>query len=135
MLIFALLLAATPPAPAAPPATFTEAQSRDIGCVAVLGLVAYDQQRKAPGHDQYPDVRERGRKWAGQVGDRITNSTGLPQEVVAFAINEAVKGEQAKIGAMADPAPYVRSRVAECKSRMDADMLASQPLPKPVRSQ
>ncbi len=101
----------------------------------MLGLVAYDQQRKAPGHDQYPDVRERGRKWAGQVGDRITNSTGLPQEVVAFAINEAVKGEQAKIGAMADPVPYVRSRVTECKSRMDADMLASQPLPKPVRSQ
>lgn len=116
MLIFALALAA------APPAQLTDIQQRDIGCVALFGLVAYDQKRKAPGHDRYPDVQEKGRKWAGIVGDRVTAQSGLPAEIIGIAINEAVKAEQAAIGQATDPRAYVDGRMAQCSPLMDADL-------------
>ncbi len=123
MLVFALVLAA------ASPAELTEPQKRDIGCVALTGLVAYDQKRKAPGSDHYPDVRDKGRKWAGIVGDRVTAQSGLPAEVVGLAINEAVKAEQAAVGKSADPRAYVDGRMAQCVPLMEADLAAASTTP------
>jgi hypothetical protein len=133
MLIFALALTAAEPMP------LTEVHQRDIGCVAVLGLIAYDQGRSAPNAKDYPDMRETGQRWAGLVGTRIMEEIGQPREVVAFALTEAVKAEQGYAIKAADPAAYVRSRFATCRPIMETQLgvadAANAPLPKPVKAQ
>ena len=50
LLIFALLFLDQGPQP------FTETQSRDIGCVAVVSIISEEQRRDAPGANDYPDM-------------------------------------------------------------------------------
>ncbi|MEQ1551866.1 hypothetical protein [Sphingorhabdus sp.] len=117
--IFALMLAPSPPVP------INEAQMRDIGCVATIGIIAHEQRLGAGALASYADVRESGKRWAGIVGQRVMDETGQPREVVAFAIKQAVEAEQAKVIGMDDGAKskdYVRNRFAECKSVMDAQL-------------
>jgi hypothetical protein len=115
----------------------TEIHQRDIGCVAVMGLLAYDQGRNAPNAQDFPDVRKSGKRWAGLVGDRITFETGQPRELIAFAISEAVKAEQENAIKAEDPAAYVRGRFDACRPIMDAQLgaadAANAPLPKPIK--
>lgn len=116
MLIFALALAAQPPA------QLTDIQQRDIACVGVMALIANDQHRKAEGYDFYPDVQEVGKKWAGIVGERIMEQTGLPKEVVGVAMTEAAKAEQNRIATADEPMATAMNRFIECQPLMEADL-------------
>lgn len=118
MLIFALALALAAPQPA----TMTDIQQRDIACVGVMGLIAADQRRKAEGYDLYPDVQERGKIWAGIVGDRVMEETGLPKEVVGLAMTEAAKGEQNRVATADEPRSVAMNRFLECQPLMEADL-------------
>ncbi|MFC4292981.1 hypothetical protein ACFOWX_11205 [Sphingorhabdus arenilitoris] len=94
-----LLLQAAPPVPPAPPSAplakpLDKMQMQTIGCIATLGLVAYDQKRGDSGVQRFPDVTERGRKYAGIMGDRIVFESGQPKEVVALAIRQSVRDQQ-----------------------------------------
>lgn len=126
------LLLSTPPAA---PQPLSGAHLQDIGCIATLALIAYDQGRNAPGANAFPDIRESGKRWAGIAGDRAAFESGQPREVIAYAIREAVKAEQQKAIDAADPAAYAKMRFAECQLRMEADLRADAPLPKPVKPQ
>lgn len=106
------------------PKPLTQEHQDKIACVAVLAIIASEQARDAIGANQYPDVRETGRKWAGLVGDRVMFDTGQPQEVVAFAMKEAVKAEQARVQNVSDPKAVVDARVADCMPVMQADLAA-----------
>lgn len=120
--IFALMLAPNPPVP------INEAQMRDIGCVATIGIVAHEQRTGQELPETFPDMRESGKRWAGMVGARIMEESGQPREVVAFAIKQAVETEQAKVIEMndaKDPMEYVRGRVTLCKALMDAQLAAA----------
>jgi hypothetical protein len=128
ILILALMQA---PVPAVP---INEVQSRDIGCVALFGIIADEQRRAVPGSNWYPDVRETGRRWAGIVGQRVMDQTGQPRELVALAIQQAVADIQADTARKPD-AQAAAARFRTCKSAMDADLAAVQPLPKPERAQ
>lgn len=117
--IFALMLAPNPPIP------ISDLQMRDIGCVAVIGIVAHEQRSGAEAMASYADVREGGKRWAGIVGERVMEESGQPREVVAFAIKQAVEAEQAKVIEMNDDAKskdYVRKRFAECHSVMEGQL-------------
>lgn len=127
---FALAAASPPPAPAAVPSPITEAHMADLGCVALLGLVADMQRRGAPSAGDYPDVRETGKLWAGLVGQRVMEETGQPRELVAMAIQQAVSDWQQEMQRAAD-AQALASRVDQCHGRMTADLAANQVLPKP----
>jgi hypothetical protein len=131
MIIFALALAT--------PIPFNDIHQQDIGCVAVLGIVAGEQRRGVAGSSTLPDVRLTGKRWAGLVGGRIMAETGQPRELVAFAITEAVKAEQSRASAGENPAFVVRTRLEECLPRMQAQLAeadaANAPLPKPVKAQ
>lgn len=118
MLIFALALAAPQPA------TMTDVQQRDIACVGVMGLIAADQRRQAEGYDLYPDVQERGKIWAGIVGERVMEETGLPKEVVGLAMTEAAKDEQNRLATADEPRSVAMNRFLECQPLMDADLAA-----------
>lgn len=105
----------------------------DIGCVALLGLVADLQRKGEPYAVAYPDVRETGKRWAGIVGQRVMDETGQPRELVAMAIHQAVADWQAEMQRTADPRSLA-SRLDQCHGRMTADLAASQSLPKPETS-
>lgn len=107
------------------PKPLTQEHQDKIACVALLAIIASEQARDAIDADQYPDVREIGRKWAGLVGDRVMFETGQPQEVVAFAMKEAVKSEQARVQNVIDPKAVADARVAECMPLMQTDLAAN----------
>jgi hypothetical protein len=129
MLIYALALAAAAPTP------LTEAHQRDIGCVAVIGIIAHEQREGKAAAKGFPDVRETGKRWAGIVGQRVMDETGQPREVVAFAMKAAVDAEQQQAISANDPQNNATERFKACELRMQADLAASQPLPKPVKAQ
>lgn len=118
MLIFTIALAA------ATPTSFTDTHQRDIGCVAVIGIIAHEQREGGEVLKTYPDVRETGKRWAGIVGARVTEETGQPRELVAFAIKQAVEDEQTGAAASKDPAAYVSERFDQCYFVM-TDQLAA----------
>jgi hypothetical protein len=118
------------------PQPLSDTHMRDIGCVAVLGLIAYDQSRSAPLAMHHPDVRESGKRWAGIVGQRVMAQTGQPREVIALAISEAVKAEQnksASFNTKDEAAGHAQARFDGCSALMQAQLAADAPLPKPVR--
>jgi hypothetical protein len=118
MLIFALALAT--------PTALTEAHQRDISCVVEIAVLANAQKR---GISAGTDIQEKGRRWAGIVGDRIMFETGQPRELVAVAMTEAA---QARAARAANDAV-----IAGCSKQMNAELAiadaADAPLPKPVK--
>lgn len=120
--IFVLMLAPNPPVP------INQAQIRDIGCVAAIGIIAHEQRSGGDALTSYADVRESGKRWAGIVGERVMEESGQPREVVAFAIKQAVEAEQGNVIGMDDDAKskhHVRNRFTECKSLMDSQLAAA----------
>lgn len=67
------------------------AQQRDIGCVATLAVVAYEQQR---GETRWPAVGEDGARLAQIVGERVMKQSGRTREQVRDAIVAAVAERQ-----------------------------------------
>ncbi len=76
------------------PQPLTETHMRDIGCVATLGLIASDQRRGMAPSIRFPNVMERGKKYAGIVGERVIAETGQSREVVRLAIMQSVEDQQ-----------------------------------------
>ncbi|WP_417618845.1 hypothetical protein [Parasphingorhabdus sp.] len=104
------------------PRLFTETQSRDMGCVAVVSIISEEQRRNAPGATDYPDIREIAPRWAAIVGDRISGESGQSMEVVRTAIWDAVDREQASVRDIANPKAYVDQRMTTCLALMRADL-------------
>ncbi len=121
-------------APAATP--LTPEHLRDIGCVAVMAIIADEQKRGVTRYGQYPAAGLAGRKWAGIVGERVTAQSRQPAELIAFAMREAAVSEQARLIASANPPAVMEARYTSCAplmlSDIDAD-LASAPLPIPQK--
>jgi hypothetical protein len=111
----------------------TEVHQREIGCIALLGLLAEDQRRSAIDAD-FPDVTIKGRIYAGIVGPRIVAQSGLPQEVIGQAIIAVAEAARAQSNASLEGKAELRSRVDNCLPLMEAELLANAPLPKPQKS-
>jgi hypothetical protein len=73
-------------------------QQRDIGCVAALAVVAYEQGR---GETRWPPLGEDGARFAQVVGERVMKQTGQTREQVRDAIVAAV-AERQKAKALPD---------------------------------
>jgi hypothetical protein len=133
LLPFALMQATASSAPAPQTTSMTEQHLRDIRCVAFFGVSASILRRGTTGYNLV-DVRTDGPRWAGIVGERVMRDTGLPKEVVGFAINEAVPDAQ-RMFMLNNPHPMIERAQAECLPLMRADLAAADaqnaPLPKP----
>jgi hypothetical protein len=123
ILPFLLMQAAASPLASPLPMPLSKQDVADIGCVAAIGLLAYEQ-RQGKADAEYPDVKIDGRIWAGIVGDRIAGSTGQPPEVIALAIRQAVAAEQQQTQKSGDPAAFVKTRMAVCLPQMAAQVMA-----------
>jgi len=127
----ALMLALSQPA-ASPPAPLDEVQRRDLTCVAVLAIIASEQERGVESALAYPLLAERGATYAGLVGERIMAGSGRTREQVREDILAAVAAQQALAQEAADPDELVRGEMAACLHLLDA---AVPPKPKPDLTQ
>jgi hypothetical protein len=85
--------------------------AQDIRCVAVLGIVAYDQRRDATEWADLPPVDTDGARFAGIVGERTMKETGRTRE----AVKDLILAEVASVQRVKTiPRPEVES----CVKRM-----------------
>ncbi|WP_417613677.1 hypothetical protein [Parasphingorhabdus sp.] len=130
-LLALLLLALSQPA-ASPPKPLDEIQRRDLSCVAVLAIIASEQESGVERSLDYPLLSERGASYAAQVGQRIMDETSRTREQVREDILAAVAEQQAIARDAADPDEAVRKEMATCLPLLDA---AVPPKPKPDLTQ
>lgn len=130
MHMLSLLMLAVSQPPATPP--LDEVQRRDISCVAVLAIIASEQERGIESALDYPLLSERGAIYAGLIGERIMDDTGRTKEQVRDEILAAVEDQQAMAVAAADPAELLQGEMAMCLPLLDA---AVPPKPKPDLTQ
>ena len=126
-----LMLALSQPA-ASPTAPLYDSQRRDLSCVAVLAIVASEQERGVEQAFGYPLLAERGATYAGLIGQQIMDESGKTREQVREEILAAVAAQQALGQASADPDELVRNEMATCLPLLDA---AVPPKPKPDLTQ
>lgn len=133
--IMLMLLALAQPMPAdsgAEVAALTDIHKRDLSCVAAFAIVASEQERGIESALSYPLLTERGRTYAGQVGERVMTETGQSREEVRDAILAAVADQQAKVKNVAEPDEVVAGEMAKCLPLLDAELPAK---PKPTLNQ
>jgi len=126
-----LMLAVSQPA-ASPPVPLDQMQRRDLSCVAVLAIIASEQERGIDSALDYPLLSERGATYAAMVGQRIMDDTGRTKEQVRDDILAAVAEQQTMAQGAAEPDKLVRSEMATCLPLLDA---AVPPKPKPDLTQ
>ena len=126
-LILALLLQS------AAPGALTDIQQRDIDCVATFGLIAFEQSQGAPGADGVRSLALPGKTYAGLVGSRLVEETGLPKEVIAAAITESARSQASAAVEEGVPMRFLARRYAVCEPLLNAEIAAGSelPLPKP----
>lgn len=73
------------------PTSLTSDHVNDIGCVAILGLVADQQKRGVAGFDRFGDFAELGSAYAADVGERVIKETAQPRDVVALAMQQSAR--------------------------------------------
>ncbi len=134
VMIFALFLMLAEPTQQITPVVFTIEQQRDIACVAVIAIAADAQRRGSQGATMPSDLLQTGKRWAALVGARVMEQSGAPKELVAIAMTEAAKAEQAATMNAQDPKNQMLTRRNNCLPLMQADLQANAPLPKPVKN-
>jgi hypothetical protein len=92
-------------------AALSPQSAHDIRCVAVLGIVAYDQRRDATEWADIPSVRADGERFAGIVGERTMKESGRTREAVKALI-------LAEVAAVQKAKTVARPEVAACVKRM-----------------
>jgi hypothetical protein len=120
MLALALALAA---ASLSPP--LTDLQTRQIRCVAVLAIVAGEQQRQTAAALSLPPLERQGARFAQVVGDALVKGTGRTQEQVRALILQQVAAIQKAAGKTAE------LPVAEARGCVEVMNAVAPPLPPP----
>lgn len=99
----------------------TPQQATDIRCVAVLGIVSYEQGRDGGWGDVAP-VRADGGRFAGVVGERVMKETGQTRDAVKGLI-------LANVSALQKSKNLSPAEVETCVKRM---AVVAPPLPEPT---
>lgn len=126
-----LMLVLSQPA-ASQPVPLNETQRRDLSCVAVLAIIASEQERGVESALDFPLLTERGATYAGLVGQQIMDDTGRTKEQVREDILAAVAAQQTLGQDAADPDEVVGAEMATCLPLLD---VAVPPKPKPDLTQ
>lgn len=84
--------------------------TQDVRCVALLGIVAYEQGRDSEWRDM-PPIKAEGERFAGVVGERVMKETGKTREAVKALI-------LADVAAFQKSKDLARDEVESCIARM-----------------
>jgi hypothetical protein len=92
-ILFAIPLLFASPALASAP-NLSKNEREQVHCVAMLAILANDQQRGAPGWEGLPDVSSRGRHFADLVVARVMKDRAMTQDEVRALVVSDVKALQ-----------------------------------------
>lgn len=128
--------AETPAGPASEasssPAALSAEQRRDLSCVAILAIVASQQETGDISALEYPLLSDRGAEYAGLTGVRIMLETGQTQAQLRETILAEVAAHQASVQDVAAPEEIVSKQMGICLPLLDAVV---PPRPKPTLNQ
>lgn len=112
MKILSLLLLQAAAVGPTPPTPLSNIHMRDIGCVAIIALVA-DQQRKGIARfDRFDNLSESGATFAANVGQNILIESGQSRDIIAFAIQESAREQLPLLSA--DRSADLHGRMENC---------------------
>ena len=112
---------------AAAPAPFSPDQQARVKCVAVLAIVANEQQRGVEGWEDTPPLALRGAKFSDRVGVAIVTESKRSREDVRRLVLAEVASLQAEARAAPGPTATLRERLVPCMALLDTVV----PPPKP----
>lgn len=123
----ALALFVTPVPVLAASAPLSAVQQERIRCVAVLAIMANEQQRGIGGWENYPSLAMRGAKFSDRVTEdlvkeKVRSRDGAREEVLA-----QVATLQAEATASADPSAMLREKARPCIAMLNAEVPPPQP--------
>jgi hypothetical protein len=113
------LLLCTIPGPAAAARDFTPAETQELRCVAAFALVAYDQQRGAPGWEGLPDLTVRGAHFSDRVRARLAKASGQADAAIKAAVRQQIGQLQEAAVKAADPQALTHGLVRDCLAMAD----------------
>lgn len=112
------LLISLMPAPAAA-RDFTAGERHELRCVAAFALVAYDQQRGAPGWDGFPDLTVRGAHFSDVVRARLAKASGQEDDAIKAAVRTQIGQLQEDAVKAEDPQRMTQALVRDCLAQAD----------------
>ena len=115
----ATMAAAPPASPPPSPLSLNLEQVEQVRCVAALAIAANDQVRGAPGWVGFPWLPDRGKRFAGIIGDRLVVETKMTREAIRDNILREVAALQSRATASTNPQPEAQSLVRSCIAMMD----------------
>lgn len=127
MKILSLLILQAAAGQTTPPQPLNDSHMRDIGCVAMIALVA-DQQRKGiNGFDRYDDLSESGAIFAANVGQRVTDESGQSRDIIGVAIQELAREQLPLLSP--DRSEDLDKRMQSCLPILEAQSAPADPEP------
>jgi hypothetical protein len=98
---------------------YTAGERQELRCVAAFALVAYDQQRGAPGWDGLPDLTVRGAHFSDVVRARLAKGRGHDDEAIKAAVRNQISQLQAEAIAAENPQAITHDVVHDCLALAD----------------
>lgn len=103
-------------------------QQRDVSCVAILAIVASEQEKGIAAALSYPLLADRGAQYSGIIGEEVMAETGRTREQVKTEILNAVASHQARVRETDMPDDIVAAQMATCLPLLDS-VVPPKPMP------
>jgi hypothetical protein len=111
----------------AAPAPLSAVQQDRVRCVAVLAIMANEQQRGIGGWEDYRPLAARGAKFSERVTEALAKEKVRSRDEVRAEVLAQVAALQAEATASADPSVMLREKAGPCIAMLDVEV----PLPTP----
>ena len=116
-LAISVLIPAAATAQAATP--LSAEQTEHLRCAAAFAIVGSEQDRGAPGSEDYPPLAERGGKFIAFVGEGLMQETGQSREEIRGEIGKAISALQQESIEAPDPDELMHDTVSNCMVLLD----------------
>ncbi len=121
----ALILAPLPVRAA--PRALAASELEQLRCVAVLAIVANEQQRGSAGWQDVPPLAARGAKYADRVTEALIKAKVRTSAGVSADILAQIAALQSEASASGDAASFLREKSGPCIALLDAAIPPAQP--------
>lgn len=109
------------------PVLLSAPQQDHLRCVAVLAIIANEQQRGVGGWEDLRPLAARGAKFSDRVIDGLVKEKVRSQEAARAEILAQVAAIQAEATASGDPSALLRDKSGSCIAMLDAEVPPPQP--------
>ena len=111
----------------AAPRSLSASQQDHVQCVAVLAIIANEQQRGIGGWEDVPPLAVRGAKFSDRVIQGLVKDKSRKPEAARAEILTQVAALQSEAVASGNPSAVLRARSAPCIAMLDAEVPPPQP--------